>query len=49
MRERHPIRRLGTPDDGAAAALYLVSDDAPCITGIVLDVADGAVMVSSVE
>jgi 3-oxoacyl-[acyl-carrier protein] reductase len=41
----HPIRRLGTPDDVAHAALYLVSDDAAWITGVVLDVAGGAVMV----
>lgn len=45
MRDHHPIRRLGTPEDVAAAALYLVSDDAAWITGIVLDVAGGAVMV----
>jgi 3-oxoacyl-[acyl-carrier protein] reductase len=29
----HPIRRLGTPDDIAHAALYLVSDSAAWITG----------------
>lgn len=45
MCNHHPIRRLGTPEDVAAAALYLVSDDAAWITGIVLDVAGGAVMV----
>lgn len=44
MRDHHPIRRLGTPEDVAAAALYLVSNDAAWITGIVLDVAGGAVM-----
>jgi 3-oxoacyl-[acyl-carrier protein] reductase len=41
----HPIRRLGTPEDIARAALFLVSDDAAWITGIVLDVSGGAVMV----
>jgi 3-oxoacyl-[acyl-carrier protein] reductase len=41
----HPLRRLGTPEDVARAALYLASDDAAWITGIVLDVAGGAVMV----
>ena len=41
----HPIRRLGTPEDVADAALYLASDYATWITGIVLDVAGGAVMV----
>jgi 3-oxoacyl-[acyl-carrier protein] reductase len=43
--ELHPIRRLGTPDDVARAARFLASDDAAWITGIVLDVAGGAVMV----
>ena len=28
LREQHPIRRLGTPDDVARAALFLASDDA---------------------
>ena len=41
----HPIRRLGTPDDVAEAALFLASDDASWISGIVLDVAGGAVLV----
>ena len=41
----HPIRRLGTPEDVARAALFLVSDDAEWITGVVLDVSGGAVMV----
>lgn len=41
----HPIKRLGTPEDVARAALFLASDDGAWITGIVLDVAGGAVMV----
>lgn len=41
----HPVRRLGTPEDVAAAALFLASEDASWITGIVLDVAGGATMV----
>ncbi len=41
----HPIKRLGTPQDVAEAALYLASDEAAWITGIVLDIAGGAVMV----
>jgi 3-oxoacyl-[acyl-carrier protein] reductase len=41
----HPIRRLGTPEDVARAALFLASDDAGWISGVVLDVAGGAVMV----
>jgi 3-oxoacyl-[acyl-carrier protein] reductase len=42
--DSHPIKRLGTPDDGARAALDLASEDASWITGIILDVAGGAVM-----
>ena len=41
----HPVKRLGTPDDVARAALFLASDEAGWISGIVLDVAGGAVMV----
>jgi 3-oxoacyl-[acyl-carrier protein] reductase len=41
----HPIARLGTGDDVARAALFLASEDAAWITGIVLDVAGGATMV----
>lgn len=41
----HPIKRLGTPEDVANAALYLVSDESAWITGIILDVTGGAVMV----
>jgi 3-oxoacyl-[acyl-carrier protein] reductase len=40
----HPVRRLGTPDDVARAAVYLASDDAGWITGVILDVSGGAVM-----
>lgn len=42
--QAHPIRRLGTPEDVARAALFLASDNSAWITGIVLDVAGGAVM-----
>ena len=40
----HPIRRLGTPDDVAQAALFLASDASSWITGMIMDVAGGAVM-----
>jgi 3-oxoacyl-[acyl-carrier protein] reductase len=41
----HPIKRLGTPGDVAHAALYLASDAAAWIAGIIGDVAGGAVMI----
>jgi 3-oxoacyl-[acyl-carrier protein] reductase len=43
--DSHPLKRLGTPEDVARAALYLASDDASWVTGVILDVAGGAVMV----
>jgi 3-oxoacyl-[acyl-carrier protein] reductase len=43
--EAHPIRRLGTPEDVARAALFLVSEESAWITGIVLDIAGGAATV----
>lgn len=42
--DMHSIRRLGTPDDVARAALFLASEESAWITGIVFDVAGGAVM-----
>jgi 3-oxoacyl-[acyl-carrier protein] reductase len=41
----HPIRRLGTPDDVARAALFLASEDSAWITGMIIDVSGGAVAV----
>ncbi len=38
---RHAVRRLGTPEDVARAALFLASESAGWITGVVLDVAGG--------
>lgn len=43
--EMHPIRRLGTPQDVAEAAVFLASDRAAWITGVVLDIAGGSVLV----
>ena len=45
LAESHPLRRLGTPDDVARAALFLASDESSWITGVILDVAGGAVLV----
>ena len=39
----HPIGRIGTPDEVAAAVQFLLSDDASWITGSILNV-DGGVM-----
>jgi 3-oxoacyl-[acyl-carrier protein] reductase len=40
----HPLKRLGTPEDVATTTAFLASDDASWITGVVIDVAGGAVM-----
>jgi 3-oxoacyl-[acyl-carrier protein] reductase len=45
LRVQHPIQRLGIPDDVAQAALFLAADTASWISGVVLDVAGGAVLV----
>ena len=42
--DTHPLKRLGTPEDVAGAAVFLASGEASWITGVVLDVAGGAVM-----
>lgn len=42
--ESHPIRRLGTPEDVAHAALFLAAGTASWISGIVVDVAGGSVL-----
>ena len=39
--EAHPIRRLGTPEDVARAALFLASAESAWVSGVILDVAGG--------
>jgi 3-oxoacyl-[acyl-carrier protein] reductase len=41
----HPLGRFGTPEDIAAAILYLTSDSASWITGITIDASGGRVTV----
>ena len=45
LADAHPLKRLGTPQDVAAAAAFLASAEAAWITGVVVDVAGGAVMI----
>jgi 3-oxoacyl-[acyl-carrier protein] reductase len=45
LAESHPLRRLGTPEDVARAALFLASDDSNWITGVIVDIAGGSVLV----
>lgn len=40
--ERIPLGRVGTPEDVAKVALFLVSDDAAYLTGVVLPIDGGA-------
>lgn len=39
-----PLRRIGQPDDVAAATLFLASSASSWITGITLDIAGGKIM-----
>jgi 3-oxoacyl-[acyl-carrier protein] reductase len=45
LADANPLKRLGTPDDVARAALFLACDESSWITGMIVDVAGGAVMV----
>jgi len=42
-----PLRRFGTPDEVAAAALMLASDEVPCMTGSEMTI-DGGILAGSV-
>ncbi len=44
MKERIPVRRLGTPRDVAVAVLFLVSDEADFITGQIININGGYLM-----
>lgn len=44
LRSHVPLGRLSTPQDQAAAVLFLASDQASYITGATLDVNGGTVM-----
>jgi 3-oxoacyl-[acyl-carrier protein] reductase len=44
--DRNPVRRVGYPDDIAATAAFLCSDEASYITGQTLLVDGGAKLVS---
>jgi 3-oxoacyl-[acyl-carrier protein] reductase len=43
--DAHPLRRLGLPADVAGAAVFLATNQSSWITGMILDVSGGAVMV----
>ncbi len=43
--ERTPMKRLGTPEDIARAALFLASDESSWINGTALNI-DGGVMIN---
>jgi 3-oxoacyl-[acyl-carrier protein] reductase len=45
MAEAFPLGRIGQPDDVAAAAVFLLSDDASWLTGVTLDVSGGRIIV----
>ena len=45
LAESHPLRRLGTPEDVARAALFFASDESNWVTGVIVDIAGGAVLV----
>jgi 3-oxoacyl-[acyl-carrier protein] reductase len=44
LADSHPLKRLGSPDDVAHAALFLASSSSDWITGAIIDVSGGAVM-----
>jgi 3-oxoacyl-[acyl-carrier protein] reductase len=45
LAQMHPVPRLGTPEDVARAALFLASGESGWISGVIVDIAGGAVLV----
>jgi NAD(P)-dependent dehydrogenase (short-subunit alcohol dehydrogenase family) len=45
LADAHPLKRLGTPQDVAHAVAFLASAEAAWISGVIVDVAGGAVLV----
>jgi 3-oxoacyl-[acyl-carrier protein] reductase len=45
MASTFPLGRIGQPDDVAAAAVFLLSEESSWITGVTLDVTGGRVIV----
>jgi len=45
LNEQIPLGRMGSPDDIAAAVLYLASDEAAWVTGSTLHVNGGMAMI----
>jgi NAD(P)-dependent dehydrogenase (short-subunit alcohol dehydrogenase family) len=43
MKKRHPLKRLGVPEEIAKAALFLASDDSSFMTGAAIAV-DGGIL-----
>jgi NAD(P)-dependent dehydrogenase (short-subunit alcohol dehydrogenase family) len=43
MKAKHPVNRIGSPEEVAKAALFLACDDSSFITGVALPV-DGGIL-----
>lgn len=47
MRKRNPLKRIGTVNDIAEMAAFLVSDKSPSMTGQIIHVNEGMSMIKS--